>query len=353
MTKGTLSEKGLIHFDSGFYMIRQPMPYPLGETNVYLLPSGAGWAVIDVGVDLPGTRQLWEQALKELGISFKQINRIYITHCHPDHLGAARWLQQCCDAPVYMLQEEIKRAQKYIFLNEQDYKEHYWQAICTEMKQHKFPASKIEELLEDWYREVRPLYLEPVELLPLEVGDMIDLAGNTFEVIKAAGHSDGQCVFWSASLRQLFLADVLAKSAYLHFTDWPNTELQNPLENQFVLLEQLKTMEVARAFPGHGPVIEDLNVQLDKLINKHKRILDKIEAVVQSPICAGDLYPHLFVPQDYVHHHRVILGETLGYLNYLASKGRLDKEINEDVVIYKPLPKKEGENAGSSSSHQC
>lgn len=332
-----LAEKGILRADSGFYIIRQTMPYPLGETNVFLIESGSGWAVIDVGVDLPGTREVWQQAVRELGISFKQIQSIYITHCHPDHLGAARWLQECSDAPVYMLQADIDRGRKYIFLDEDQFKEQYWQAISGEITAHQFPKPKTEELLEDWYRDVRPLYLEPAELLPLHAGDTIDLAGQSFEVIPAPGHTDGQYLLWSAQRKHMFLADLLAVGAYLHFTDWPHTALENPLENLFAIITQLKTMEVVRAFPGHGPVIEDLPARLDKLLNKHKRVLDQIEAAVKSPVSAGMLYPQLFPAQAYVHHHRVALGEALGYLTYLAGQGRLDKIIRDDgVVLFQP-----------------
>ncbi|HPT68722.1 MAG TPA: MBL fold metallo-hydrolase [Syntrophomonas sp.] len=329
MSDKDLTNSGIMYADSGFFVIRQIMPYPLGETNVFLTESTDGWSVIDVGVDIDSTRRTWEQAVKEIGISLKQIKHIYITHCHPDHLGAARWLQQCCDAPVYMLREEIKRARQYIFLDQANFRELYRQAIIKEIIENKFPADKFEELIEDWYAEVRPLYLEPAEILPLDVGDKIDLGGNSFKVMSAIGHSDGQCMFWSEQCKQLFVADVMTTSGYLHFTDWPNTSQQNPLGNLFNLFAQLKAMEIERTFPGHGPIITDLNYQIDKLIAKHHKVLDKIQSAVTSPISAGELYPQLYNLPDYVHGHRVTIGETLGYLNYLVSKGRLNM-INEN-----------------------
>lgn len=337
MTDNNLTGAGIMYPDSGFYVIRQIMPYPLGETNVFLTESADGWSVIDVGVDINTTRTTWEQAVKEIGISFKQIKHIYITHCHPDHLGAARWLQQCCDAPVYMLQKEIERARKYIFLDQTDFKALYHQAIIDEISVNKFPEDKINELIDDWYAEVRPLYLEPAEILPMDVGDTINLGGNSYEVMSAAGHSDGQCMFWSERLEHLFVADVITSNGYLHFTDWPNTGLQNPLENTLRLFEKIKTMGVKRAFPGHGPVITDLNLLLDKLIIKHQHNLNKIEAAVTSPISAGELYPGLYRLPDYVHGHRVTLGETLGYLNYLVSRGNLVMDNEGGLNLYRPV----------------
>ena len=39
------------------------MPYPLKENNAYLAETDSGWAVIDLGIDIPGTRELWEVAV--------------------------------------------------------------------------------------------------------------------------------------------------------------------------------------------------------------------------------------------------------------------------------------------------
>ncbi len=337
MTDKRLTSSGIMYEDCGFYVIRQIMPYPLGETNVFLTESTDGWSVIDVGVDIDSTRHTWKQAVKEIGISLQQINHIYITHCHPDHLGAARWLQQSCDAPVYMLQEEIKRARKYIFLDQNNFKELYRQAILEEVTLNKFPTDKLDELIHDWYTEVRPLYLEPAEILPVKVGDKIDLRGNLFEIIPATGHSDGQCMFWSDQLKYLFVADVVTSSGYLHFTDWPNTSQQNPLGNTLDLFDKIKSLGVKKAFPGHGPMITDVNSELDKLISKHHYYMDKMEKEVTAPVSAGELYPRLFKLTDYVHGHRVVIGETLGYLNYLVSQGRLAISNEDGCNLYRPV----------------
>lgn len=337
MTAKFLEQSGIMRFDSGYYVIRQSMPYPLGETNVFLIESSEGWVVIDVGIDIDSTRQVWQQALREVGISFKHIKKIYITHCHPDHLGAARWLQQCSNAPVFMLREEIERANKYVFLEERNFRELYRKAISSQIKQTRFPEYLFDSLVEDWYAEVRPLYLEPGEIIPLEKGDIIDLGGSPFSIIPAPGHSDGQFMLWSAKRKHLFLADVLSAEAYLHFTDWPNTDVSNPLESLFELLDRLKGWGPARTFPGHGPVIEDLDYHIDRVIIRHQRILDKLEALVQSPIVPGEFYTSIAPHHDYVHYHRVVVGETLGYLDYLVSRQRLLKEYEGEAVIYMPV----------------
>ena len=337
MTDKNLTRSGIMYFDSGFYVLRQIMPYPLGETNVFLTESKDGWSVIDVGVDLESTRRTWEQAVREIGISFKQIKHIYITHCHPDHMGAARWLQECSDAPVYMLRKEIDRARNFIFLEQANFKKLYRQTIMETISANQFPEDKLEELIHDWYAEVRPLYLEPAEILPIDTGDTIDLGGNNFSILSAPGHTDGQAMFWSNQHKYLVVADVVTASGYLHFSDWPNTWLNNPLADTLSLFEKIQALEVKKAFPGHGPIITDINLQIDKLIAKHQKMLDRIETAVTNPMSAGELYPHLFRLTEYVHGHRVTLGETLGYLNYLVSQGRLNLKKDNGLNLYMPV----------------
>jgi glyoxylase-like metal-dependent hydrolase (beta-lactamase superfamily II) len=125
-------------------------------------------------------------AVKEVGISFKQIDQIYITHCHPDHLGAARWMQRVCDAPVFLPREEIRRANEFIFI-EEDFIAVYRQAIGLEAGRHGFPESLQDALVEDWKTQVTPLFRKPYEIFPIDDDDEIDLAGEKFAVITSPG----------------------------------------------------------------------------------------------------------------------------------------------------------------------
>jgi glyoxylase-like metal-dependent hydrolase (beta-lactamase superfamily II) len=111
MNKGSLIEN-----HNGIYIIRQQMPYPLRENNAYLTETDDGWAVIDLGIDIQETRELWEEALIIAGINFSSIKKIIVTHCHPDHLGAAGWMQRMTEAPVYISKRDRDIASIYIFL---------------------------------------------------------------------------------------------------------------------------------------------------------------------------------------------------------------------------------------------
>jgi len=311
------------------------MPYNMSNNNAYLIETSDGWAAIDVGVDLPANREMWRMALKEVGIPFSYISKIYATHCHPDHLGAAGWLQSRSGAPVFLLEQEIQRAKRFIFMGP-DFEADYFMAIKEETDRHGFPEHIRKDLITDWHRQVAPLYPQPAEILPLKEGQTVDLAGDDFQVIQAPGHADGQFILWSPRRRHLFSADVLADS-YLHFSDWPNTLLENPLGSFLKVIDRLQTLGDIVVFPGHGPSFTDLGVRLTKLRRLHERRMEKILAGVKKPATAGEIYsPRTDLP-DQVHLHRLVLGETLGYLTYLADQGYLARDYERGQVLFGPL----------------
>ncbi len=47
----------------GILRVRVPLPFPPSEVSAWLLDCGAGWTLIDCGVDSPATRAQFEAVL--------------------------------------------------------------------------------------------------------------------------------------------------------------------------------------------------------------------------------------------------------------------------------------------------
>ena len=75
----------------GIQWIRMPLPFALNHINLWLLEDEGGVTVVDTGVGLPPTRDLWEQ-LFATELAHRPIVRVLVTHFHPDHIGNADWL---------------------------------------------------------------------------------------------------------------------------------------------------------------------------------------------------------------------------------------------------------------------
>ena len=75
------------------------------QTNVYFVREGSSWALIDAGWASDGARI--DRAAKSLLDATARPTAILLTHCHPDHSGAARYLAGLWNCPVYMHAREL------------------------------------------------------------------------------------------------------------------------------------------------------------------------------------------------------------------------------------------------------
>ncbi len=333
---------GLIEERNGIYIIRQQMPYPLKENNAYLAESSDGWTVIDLGIDIPQTRELWSEAIKTAGIKFSHINKIIVTHCHPDHLGAAAWMQRVTGAPVYMSQIDMDIANTYVFLKGDKYKT-YEKAIREAAEKNDFGEDKIRRLVVDWCDNVIPLFPEPDVIEVLNEDEEIILSGFPYHVKILPGHSDGQIVLWCRDNRTLFSGDIFTENGYLHFADWPHTNNNNPLKDFLNSVSIIEEMNPEIIYPGHGRPVTSCKEIFSRLRYRHNKLLETFANLITEPVTVGKLYENVFpVPQegeyaDYIHHHRILMGETEGYLNYLACSGRISVRTERGRVVYYPL----------------
>src|SRR3989442_9917022 len=85
----------------GIRWLRMPLPFALDHINLWLLEDGAGWTIVDSGLDTAVTRELWERIFVE-ALGGKPVTRLIVTHFHPDHMGLARWLTQRWQIPLWI-----------------------------------------------------------------------------------------------------------------------------------------------------------------------------------------------------------------------------------------------------------
>jgi len=70
----------------GIRRVTLPLPTRPGHVHAYLLPGDAGWTLVDTGVGLPDAKETWAAELEDAG---GRVATVFVTHFHPDHVGAA------------------------------------------------------------------------------------------------------------------------------------------------------------------------------------------------------------------------------------------------------------------------
>ncbi|MBW5483819.1 MBL fold metallo-hydrolase [Streptomyces bambusae] len=201
--------------------------WPIGQA--YLWRDGAALTLIDAGH--AGSAGLIEGAIRSLGLDPARLERIVLTHCHRDHVGAAgelaaRWgaqvLAHRLDAPVVRGERPVP-----------------------------------EPVLLDW--EV-PLYrhgLTVPEAPPtpvhreLEDGDRLDFGGGAY-VVHSPGHTDGSIGVHLPEHGVLFTGDCVAGVGQVMLGVF-NVDRAQAIES----FRRLAALEPEVACFGHGdPLVE-------------------------------------------------------------------------------------------------
>src|SRR5271156_3920127 len=85
----------------GILWLRFALPFALNHVNIYLIEDGAGWAVLDTGINDARSRVWWETLLAGL-LAERRPTRLICTHFHPAHVGLAGWLAEKCGLELVM-----------------------------------------------------------------------------------------------------------------------------------------------------------------------------------------------------------------------------------------------------------
>jgi glyoxylase-like metal-dependent hydrolase (beta-lactamase superfamily II) len=292
----------------GVWQIKLPMPFPLGFVSVYLVGGGDGWTLIDAGYDYPPAREAWEAGAFAAGCDLsRDVARILVTHFHPDHLGAARWLQEVSAAPVSMMEAEIPFARRL------------WGSpdagpFVGLLVKHGMPP----EMAESAAGAMRSGLRLPEEILPLRAGEKVPMGAGSARVVHAPGHADHQLVLDDEGRRILYAADHVMLGITPNVGIWPETE-PHPLARYLRSLASMRGLEADLVLPGHGPVFGDLDGRISELADHHAERLDAMRAELEtSPGSAYGVSRRLFRGALTVLQRAFALAETLAHLDHLV-----------------------------------
>jgi glyoxylase-like metal-dependent hydrolase (beta-lactamase superfamily II) len=312
----------VIEVAPGILWLRLALPYRLDHVNVYLIEDGAGWAVIDTGLDNAETRAAWD-ALLAGPLRGRPLTRILVTHYHPDHMGLAGWLSGRFDLPLLMSQTEYLVSLNIHLdpgaLNAEPYRSFY--------RSHGLDSDTTERLLTSGHRYLRMISGLPRTFRRLIAGERLRIGERTFEVLSGGGHAPEQVMLFCPAENLFLCADqVLARIS-------PNISVQamdpegDPLGIYLRSLASLKRdmPEDVLVLPGHNLPFVGLHTRTDELGQHHEARCLAIEDASRRTLCtAADLVPVVFRRTiDDPHQMGFAFSEVLAHVNYLVREERL------------------------------
>lgn len=168
-------------------------------------------ALVDPGGDLPRLRE----ALDELGVT---LEKVFLTHGHADHCGAADAVRKAFGVPVEGPQRE----------------DQFWiEQLPDACRRMGFPVAAAFEP-DRW----------------LDDGDTVSFGAQTLDVLHCPGHTPGHVVFFHQGERLALVGDVLFKGS-IGRSDFPRGDHATLIAS----IEQklLPLGEDVVFVPGHGP----------------------------------------------------------------------------------------------------
>jgi glyoxylase-like metal-dependent hydrolase (beta-lactamase superfamily II) len=307
----------------GVWQLKLPVPFPLRFVSVYLVRGDDGWTLVDTGYDYPPARVAWEAGAAAAGCDLaRDVDRIVVTHFHPDHIGAARWLQERTAAPVCMMEREIPFARKLWGSSETETFEEY-------LVRHGMDRNMAEEAAAVM-RYPLPL---PEEMVPIRHGEKLTVGEGAVRVVHAPGHADNQIVLHDETRGILYAADHLLLGITPNIGLWPESE-PHPLARYLESLENMRGLGADLVLPGHGPVFHDLDGRIEELVSHHEERLEVMRREISDrPKTSFEVSRIVFRGTLTEHQRCFALAETLANLDHLVLEGRAERIENETVVF--------------------
>ncbi len=290
----------------GIRRVTLPLPTRPGHVHAYLLPGEDGWTLVDTGVGLPDAKETWAAELEQAG---GRVATVFVTHFHPDHVGAAADLHELTGAPV--VQGALDYAQCELVWGNPAWSER----IVDWFRLHGAPDDVTAELAGQ-SSVYRPFIRYQRDPILVEAGEHVD----GWELIAAPGHADGQLCLLRDGV--LIAADHLLGRITPTVGLWPASR-PDPLGDYLAALDRTIELAPRIALPGHGEPIEDPAGRARELKEHHRlRLEEAVAALTPEPQTGYELSFALFGADLPAAGRRFAIAETLSHLERLAPRGR-------------------------------
>jgi glyoxylase-like metal-dependent hydrolase (beta-lactamase superfamily II) len=287
--------------ESGIRRITLDLPMRPGHVHAYLLDDSL---LVDTGVGLPDARERWAERLEGVAVE-----RLLVTHFHPDHVGAAADVAGLTGATVY--QGALDYAQCIHVWPNDDWPERLLDWFVVNGVPPEITADLVEQGTSfqpfiHFVRDPRLLY----------EGDELD----GWRVLEVPGHADGHLALLRDGV--LVSGDFLLDPITPAIGWWPDSR-PDPLGDYLRSLGRVRELAPRIAYPGHGEPILDPVGRADELIEHHRERLETTEASLgRAPRTGYEVSLELFGRELRPASRRFAVAETLSHLERLVHAGR-------------------------------
>lgn len=319
-----------IEIAPGLLWARLPLPFRLDHVNIYLVEDRDGWAILDTGIDDLPTRGAWAKLL-DGPLAGRPPTRLIVTHCHPDHVGLAKWLGERHGLTLEMSEAEYLTALVLHLGPEALETEPYRQFYVD----HGLDGETTDAVMGRGHDYLRMVAGLPKTFRRIIAGERMTLGARSFEVLTGGGHAPEQIMLHDAAGKLFVSADQVLARISPNVSVFPRDPDGDPLG---IFLRSLRAVKAqvpddVLVLPGHDLPFYGLHRRIDAMIQHHEERCGAIvEACRAEPRSAAELVPFVFTRKLDAHQTGFAFSEVLAHVNYLMRRGRLRRARTRDDV---------------------
>ncbi|MCF8177944.1 MAG: MBL fold metallo-hydrolase [Sulfuritalea sp.] len=324
----------------GVEWLCMPLPFALNHINLWLLADKDGYAAVDTGFALDPIKEAWKLALAgpkseipgEQGPA-RQLTRCIVTHCHPDHLGLAAWLEQETGASLWISQGEYLVAHMIV----EQIGSFSIGAMVEFFRQHGLDQTRIDGLIArgNGYKSGVPAI--PSTYQRLFNGQLLKIGDHEWRTIAGFGHAPEHMSLYCAELGVLISGDMLLPRISTNISVMASNPSGDSLGLFLSSIDGFCTLpEDTLVLPSHGRPFRGLHARVEALKAHHAErcgvLLDACRTEAKS---AADLIGVLFgreLPDP--HQNMFAMGEAIAHLNYLEHAGKIQRIEENGITRY-------------------
>lgn len=315
----------------GVCWIRMPLDGPLSFINVWALKDGAGWALVDTGMQTSPTSKAWRSVI--LGpLGDRPITRVFVTHLHPDHIGLAGWITRKFHCRLWMTRLEYMQC-RALFA---DTGREAPQDAIDFYRAAGWDDDSLDNYLSRFGRFGKAIYQLPDSYRRIQDGEEIVIGEHAWRVVVGSGHSPEHGCLYCPDLKLLISGDQVLPRISSNVSVFPTEPDGDPLTDWLVSLDRIKRLvpDDVLVLPAHNDPFIGLHARLDHLIRGHERSLDRLERLLAEPKRSVDVFGALFARKIGPDLMGMATGESLAHLNCLLGRGRAVAERGGDGVTW-------------------
>jgi glyoxylase-like metal-dependent hydrolase (beta-lactamase superfamily II) len=308
-----------------FTRLSIPTPFQIGAVNAYL----AGRTLVDPGPDSEESWSALVDGLAAADLTPGDLERVIITHAHPDHFGLAHRLRQ---RGVSVLATPTTAAIVGDFEGHFESEREFFGDFLPRCGLGTDTTETVTGLPEGYLH-----YAPSVETdREVDAGDRIDIGDAEVRVAETMGHAGSELLLRYGDGNAIVGDHVLPEIT-------PNPLMRPPPESGESRprmlpayndsLDRLAEEPLDRLLPGHREEIDDPAARIRAIRESHEERTDNVEALVDGPTTPVEVMEGLFgdLPATELFSG---MSEAVGHLDVLEMRDRVTRRDQGGLFVY-------------------